>query len=93
MVNQVEVVDTEEAEDGGVEVVDVHAVFNSVESDFVGGADDLAALDAASGYPHGKTGGVVVAAVTFFGHGSATEFSSPDDEGLLKESTAFEVLE
>ena len=88
-VGELFVIDAEQVEDGGVEVVDVHSIFNGVESDFVSGADDLSALDASAGHPHGEAGGVVVASVTFFGHGGAAKFSSPDDQCIVQKSSAF----
>ena len=45
-VGQLAVVQAEELEDRGVEVVDVHAVLDGAEAEFVGRADDLPALHA-----------------------------------------------
>src|SRR5262245_46888740 len=52
----------EEAEDGGVEVGGGDGVFGGVGADFVGGADELAAGDAAAGEDDGVALGPVVAA-------------------------------
>ena len=49
----------------GVEVVDVQAVFDGVQAEFVGGADGAAAADAAAGQDHREAVGIVVAAVAF----------------------------
>ena len=57
------VVEAEEVEDRGVEVVDVDLVLDGLEAELVGGAVDVAALDAAAGQPHGEAVVVVVAAV------------------------------
>ena len=53
-VGELFVVEAEQAEHGGVQVVDVHALFHSLKSEFVGGAVNLAALDAAAGQPDGS---------------------------------------
>ena len=50
-VGDLEVVEAEEVEEGGVEVVDVDGVSGDAPADFVGLADDLPALDAAAGQP------------------------------------------
>jgi len=49
-----------------------------VEADLVGGADRLAAPDAAAGHPHGEAVGVVVAAVALLGHGRTAELAAPE---------------
>ena len=49
-----------------MQVVDVDAVLDGAQADVVGGADDLAALDAAAGQPHREAVRVVVAAVVAF---------------------------
>ena len=50
-IRQLAVVQAEQLEDRGVQVVDVHAVLDGAEAEFVGGADDLAPLDPAAGQP------------------------------------------
>jgi hypothetical protein len=51
--NQVVLIDAKGMEDGGVKVVRVDGAFDGGITDGVGGADDLAAFDAATGQPHG----------------------------------------
>ena len=81
------VVDAEEVKHGGVEIMDMGAILGgSTESDGVGGADDLAAFDAAAGHPHGEAVWIMIAAVGAFTHGHAAEFSAPDDEGGIEEA-------
>src|SRR5262245_48152898 len=76
------VVEADEVEDGGVEVVDVDAVFDGLVAEFVGGAVDVAALDAAAGEPHGEAEAVVVATLVALGSGGAAEFTAPDHQRL-----------
>ena len=45
------VVDTEEMEDGGVEIVDGDSVFDGPESEVIGGSVNGAAFDTATGHP------------------------------------------
>jgi hypothetical protein len=52
---QLAVVKAEELENRGMHVVDVPAVFNGTEAELIGGADDLAALDAAARKPGALT--------------------------------------
>ena len=56
-------------------------IFDGAEADFVGGADDTAALDTAAGEPGGEAVGIVVAAGAFVGvaavgDGGAAEFAA-----------------
>ena len=90
-VDELRVVDAEEVQNRGVEVVHVEFVFHGVEAEVIGGADGLAAAHAAAGHPHRKARGVVIAATVLLAHGSATEFAAPDDEGLVEEAAGFEV--
>ncbi len=64
-VGELFVVEAEAVEHGGVEVVDVDAVFDGLESEVVGGAVDVAAFDASTGEYGGETVMVVVASVYF----------------------------
>src|SRR5688572_21355049 len=88
------VFDPEEVEDGGVKVVDVDAVFDRVEAEFVRLADDGAAFDATAGQPHGESVNVVVAAsgVAVLAHGCAAEFAAPNDKGVVEEPAGFQVF-
>lgn len=94
------VVEAEEVEDGCLEVVYVYAVFDGLESEFVGAAVDGSAFDAAACEYGGEAPVVVVAAVDFtsvcaglrhFDDGCSAEFTGEDDECLIEEATFFEV--
>ena len=86
-------VDAQGVQDRGVDVVDVEPVFDGMEAEVVGLADDDALFHAAAGHPHGESIGVMVAAVAFLGHGRAAELTAPDDQGLVEQAPALEVLE
>src|SRR5687768_13336421 len=79
------VVEAEEVEDGGLEVVDVVLVLDHAEAQLVGLADDLAGLYAAAGEPHGVGVDVMVAAdrVADLAHRRAAELAPPDDQRVL----------
>jgi hypothetical protein len=69
------VVEAEQVEDRGVEVVDMDLVFHGREAGLVGRAMNVAAADAAAGQPHAEAVMVVVAAAERgeLGDGSAAE--------------------
>lgn len=49
---QLFVIESHQFQNGGVQVVDMDPVFNSMQPEFVGLADDLAPLDAATRQLH-----------------------------------------
>src|SRR5437660_1705032 len=73
----------EQIEDGGVQIVKVHAIFHCIISEVIGAAVAEARLDAATGHPHGVAVGIVIASIATFDDGSAAEFAAPDDECVL----------
>ena len=83
------VVQAEQVEDGGVEIVHVEFVFDGLISPFVGGAVSVARPDSAAGQPNGESLRVVIAPVVVLGEGSASEFTAPPDESVLKKASRF----
>ena len=79
--------------DRRVNVAEMVATFDRVQTDCVGGADDRAPLDAAAGHPHGEAQVVVVAALTRFGLGRPAELAAPDDEGRIEQAPALQIGE
>jgi hypothetical protein len=57
------VIESEQVEDRGMEVVDVDFVFDGLEAEFIRGAMDRAAFDTTARQPHAEAVMVVVAAV------------------------------
>lgn len=53
------VIEAEEVEEGGVEVVDVDFVFDGFVAELVGGTMMHAGFDAAAGHPDGEAFGIV----------------------------------
>ena len=75
-----------------VDVGDVVAIFDGVETQFIGRAVGDAAFDAAAGEESGEALGVVVAAGAFCARGSA-EFGAPDDDGVVEEAALLEIFD
>ena len=76
--------------------------FDGFETEFVGGAVDVAAFHAAARQPHGEAVVVVVATIDLAGVGSggrefddgcAAEFAAPDHEGVVEHAALFEIFE
>src|SRR6266446_3512534 len=55
------VIQAHQVQDGGVQVVVVDAVLDGAVAELVGGAMDMAALDAAAGQPHAEAEAVMIA--------------------------------
>src|SRR5437867_11840266 len=70
LVDQLLVVDAQQAEHGGVEVMDVDGVFDDVVAVVVGLAVDQARFDPAAGGPEGEAAAVMVAAIVGGGEGA-----------------------
>ena len=72
-------VETEEVEHGGVEVVDADNILHGAKAEFIGGTMGVAASGAATGEPTGEAVMVVVAAIEcgILGNGCPAEFTTP----------------
>ena len=76
-----------------MKIADVDHIIDGVVAEFIGGAVTDSALDSASGHPHGKTLDVVITtgASLALEHGSASEFASPDDKGVVEQTALLQV--
>src|SRR2546425_11798744 len=90
---ELQMVESQHMQDGGVQVVDVHTVLDSVVAEFVGCAVDESGLHTGTSHPDGVTVRVVIAAVGALRPRSAAEFAAPDDEGFLQQSARLEVFQ
>ena len=88
-------VEAELVQDRSMEVLDVEAVLDGGAAELVGPADARASLDAAAGHPHGEAERVVVAAGSLleFGGRLAAELAAPDDQRLVEQAAALQVLD
>ena len=84
------VVDPELVQDGCVKVADGDGIFDHAVTEFIGIAVAHAAADNASGKNRAVTLDVVITSGAL-GHGSASEFSTPDDERVLEQIAILEV--
>ena len=86
-------IDAELVQDGGVEIMEVHAVVHRGDAVFVGGAVAHSAPYAASSHPEGEPAVVVIPAVVLFDMWSTAKLPAPDDECFLKHAALLEILE
>ena len=101
-VGELLVIEAELMQDGSVQIVDVNRVFRGLEAEFVRRAMSVTTAHAATGQPHGETVVVVIPPVDLacirsllgeFNGGCASEFTSPDDEGLIEKAALFEIFQ
>ena len=96
------VIEAQQVQHRGVQVVNVDVFSDRMKAEFVGGAVDVAALDAAAGQPHREAVMVVVAAVDLarvragrgqFHRRRAAKFAAPDDQRLVEQAALLQVLQ
>src|SRR5262249_13079224 len=88
------VVNAQQVEHGGMQVVNVDTVLHRVIAKFVGGSIGNAALDVAAGEPDGKTLDVVISSrQAFVGlhHRRAAEFAAPDNQRVVEHSALLKI--
>src|SRR5204863_3937122 len=90
-IGEFSMVEAEGAQEGSVKVVNAHNVMDGAVTEIVGGAMDVAALEAAASQPKGEPVAVVVAAIFALGDGQAAEFTGPEDDGVVEETALFEI--
>ena len=95
-IGQFGVVKAEQGEDGGVQVVDVHRVLHRLGAEFIGGAVNGAAFDAAARQPEcripgscGRGPGLSLPLRSL--GGSAAEFAAPDHQRAVQQAALFQV--
>src|SRR5262245_57726566 len=92
-VDELFVIEPEQVQEGGMQVMHMNRLVDGLESKLVGGAVRDAALDAAAGQPKAKPIRIMIAAVGAFRRGRAAEFTAANDEGILEEAALFQVGE
>src|SRR5438552_6035985 len=83
--------DTQQPEHGGVEVVHVHRVLDRRVTQFVSRAVNEAGFDPTAAQPDAESGVVVVSTVAALAHGRASEFTRPNDERVFEHVALLEV--
>jgi len=91
-VGEAGMVEAEEVEHRGMEVVDFELVLDDFVAELVGLAVDGAAFDAAASQPEREAEWVVVAAVRSLSERRAAELTGPNDESLVEQSALLQVL-
>src|SRR5437764_1500242 len=88
-------VEAELMQDRSMEPLDMEPVRDGGAAELVGLADAGAPLDAAAGQPHREAVRVVISAGALLelGGGLAAELAPPDDQGLVEQAAALEVLD
>src|SRR5689334_4455975 len=99
---QLRVVKPEELEKRGVEVMNMHGVFDCLEAELIRGAVHVAAPHTTAGQPHREPVVIVVASVDFSGVGTRgwqfnrrcpAKFATPNDECVLQHTALCEISE
>ena len=86
------VIEAEEMQDGGMEVVDVDLIFSDLIAVFVCRAIGHASADSGASQPRGKCVRMVRTADRAVVVGCATKFGGPDDQSFRQQPSLFEVL-
>jgi hypothetical protein len=91
-------VDPEQVQDGSMEIAYMNRFVDDVVTEIVGFTVNRAALGATAGHPHGKAPRVVIATVVCFAEAALTvnrsaKLTPPDNQGVVKHSAIFQVLD
>src|SRR5690349_4679450 len=90
-------IEAEQREDRGVQVVDMNATLDGAVAELAGRAVDGSAFHAATGHPGAEAAPVVIAAglraSAVVARDGATELAPPDHQRLVEQVTLLQVLE
>ena len=84
------VIEAEEMQDGGLQIMNVHGPLGDVEAQFIGGAKGEAAFNTTAGEPEAEGLRMVIAAElavergVALDHWRAAKFPAPDHQGILQ---------
>ncbi len=89
-------IDAKKMQDGGVQIVDMHAIHRDIEAKLVGLTKGDTGPDAAARHPHGEAAGVVIASMVgrvdiTLADGRATELATPDDQRLIEQAAPLQI--
>jgi len=92
-VRQTFVIQTEEMQNCGMQIVYMDSILHRAESHFISCPKNAASLHTSARQPHCKRIDVMIAASRFawFTHRRATELSAPDYQRVFEQSTGFEI--
>src|SRR5258708_2606304 len=98
-VSQLCMIEAKQFQNRGMQIVDMHPVFDNVKSNIVGASESDSRFDSAAGHPDGKSLGMMIASefatgfLIGFDHGGAAEFAAPDDERVFEQSALLQILD
>ena len=93
-IGELSMIEAEEVQHCRVEVMDGASVFNGVVAKFVGASIAKTSSDAASGHPHRESIRMMIPsfrAIAFLDRRGSPEFASPKNQGVIEESSFFEI--
>lgn len=85
------VVETEQVQDRGVEIVDRHLARYRFGADLIGRTVTIAGLHAAAGEPHGEAADIVIATAGKLRVRRTTELATPHDQRLVEHAALLEI--
>ena len=95
-------IESQQAQNGGVQIVDMHFVLGGGETKFIRRAVDVAAAHAAARQPHAEAVMIMVASIDLAGIGagfgqldrrSPPELATSNDQRILQHAALFQVLQ
>jgi hypothetical protein len=98
-VGQSFVIQAQQVENRGVEVMHMHPIFGRLHSQFIGGSVDHPAFDPATGEEHRKAGRMMIAPnlpgtlLVRLGEWGTSKFSAPYHEGIVEQATRFQIAD
>lgn len=87
------VIDAEQVEDGGVEVVAVGLALDGLIAPVVAASMASSRANAGTGHPADEGSAVVIPSISALGEGGASKLGGPDEQGILEESPLLEVAD
>ena len=90
-VGQFDVIQTQQMQNRGMDVVDVGAALDGAKTDLVGSSDGLAALHSAARHPDRKAPRIVISPFALLVERSAAKLTAPDHERRFQQAARFEI--
>ena len=87
------VIQAQQMQDGGVDVVDMNAILYGPQSNGIRGAVSHASTHTSAGEPQCVAPRIVVAAGSLFAHRHPSKFTTPNDECVLEQAPLFQVAQ
>lgn len=84
-------VESEQMENGGMQIIDVNLPIDAEIPEVIGGAMRHSALDPTPGHPHRESMMIVFAAISILSMRCSSEFSSPKNERVVEQAAGFQI--